>query len=83
MVDIVALGVSDTDTHVTEADVLGGNLLVQTSCKDDTTLKQTGQDIGGSQTLGKVDGSHAMCLRIRAGSDLLETEVGNGSLDLV
>ena len=83
MVDIIALGVSDTDTHVAETDVLGGDILVQTSCKDDTALQQTGQDIGRSQTLGEVDSSHAMGLRIRAGSDLLETEVGNGGLDLV
>ena len=83
MINIIALGVSDTDTHVTETNVLGGNRLVQASCKDDTTLQQTGQDIGRGQTLGQVHGGHAVGLRLRARSDLLQTELGNGSLDLV
>jgi hypothetical protein len=39
LVDITTLGISDSDTHVAEPDVLSSNLLVQASCKDNTTLK--------------------------------------------
>lgn len=66
-----------------EPDVLSSNLLVQASCKDDTPLKQSRQDISRNQTLRQVNGSHAMSLAFRAGSDLLQTKLGNSSLDLI
>lgn len=80
---MVAVGVSDTDTHVAETDVLGGNLLVQTRCEDDAALQQQRQHIGGQETLGQVDGSHAVSLVLRLRSKLRQTQLGNGGLDAV
>lgn len=82
-VNVVAVGVSDTDTHVTETDVLGGNLLVKTGCEDDAALQQQRQHIGGQETLGQVDGSHAVSLVLRLRSKLRQTQLGDGGLDAV
>lgn len=68
---------------MTEADIPGSNLLVQTSCEDHTTLQQTGQDIRRGQTVGQVDGSHAVSLGVAVGDNLGQAEVDNGGLDLV
>lgn len=80
---MVAVGVSHTDTHVAETDVLGGNLLVQTGCEDDTALQQKRQDISGQEALGQVDGSHAVSLVLRLRSKLRQTQLGDGGLDAV
>lgn len=66
-----------------KANVLCCNLLVKTTGKDDTTGHELGQNIGGSESFGKVDGSHAVCLVLGLGSELLEAHVGNGLLDLL
>jgi hypothetical protein len=68
---------------VSEANVLGRNLLVQTTGKDDALLQQTRNDVRGSDTLGKVYRRHAVGLVLRLGSQLLETKVGHGLLDLL
>lgn len=68
---------------MSEADVLGGNLLVQTRCKDDAALQQTRQDIRRSQTLRQPDGRHGVGLVLGLGSDLLQTEISDSSLDAV
>ena len=43
-VNVIPLGIHDADAHVTETDVLGSDLIVQTTGKDDTLLEQGGQD---------------------------------------
>ncbi|KAI6768724.1 hypothetical protein HG531_010913 [Fusarium graminearum] len=73
----------NADTHVTESDVLGGNGLVNATSKDDTLTSQLGQNIGGANTLGQVDGSHGVSLVFGLGGNNLEAEVGDGLLDLV
>lgn len=83
LVDIRTVGIRHADAHVSEADVLGGNLLVQTRCKDDAALQQTRQDVRRSQTLGQPDGRHGVSLVLGLGSDLLQTELGDSSLDAV
>lgn len=82
-VNVVPLGVGNRDTHVAETDVLGGNLLVQTGCEDDATLQQTREHIGGQETIGQVDGGHAMGLVLRLRSELGQAQFGDGSLDAV
>lgn len=51
--------------------------------KDDTLTSQLGQNIGGANTLGQVDGSHGVSLVFGLGGNNLEAEVGDGLLDLV
>jgi hypothetical protein len=82
-INVITVGVSNADTHVAKADVLGSNLLVQTASKDNTTLHELGQNIRRSQTLGKVDGSHPVGLVLGLRGQLLETEVSDGLLDLL
>ena len=66
---------------MTEADVLGGALLVQTGCEDDPALEQTGQDVGGGEALGQPDGGHGVGLVLGLGGELLEAEALDGGLD--
>lgn len=68
---------------MTKPDIPGGDLLVQASCENDTTLQQTRQNIGGSQTLGEIHGGHTMSLVLGTRGELLETELCNRSLDLI
>lgn len=68
---------------MTEPDVLSSNLLVQSSCKDNPTLKQTRQDISRDQTLRQVHSSHTMSLAFRARSELLESKISSSSLNLI
>ena len=83
MIDIIARRISDTDTHMTEADILRRDLLMQTSCEDDAALKQTRQDVRTGQTLGEPHGGHAVGLGSRVRRELLQTEVGDSGLDAV
>ena len=83
LVDIVPLGVKHADAHVAEPDVLGNNLLVNATSEHDTTLGELRQEISALDVLRKVDGGHAVGLVVRVGRNLLESEVGNGLLDLV
>lgn len=68
---------------MTEPDVLGSNLLVQTGREDGATLEDTGEDIGGRQTLRQVDGSHTVGLVLRLVSELTQAQVSDGGLDAV
>jgi len=83
VLNILAVGVSDTDTHVAEADVLGSNLLVQTSCEDHTALQQTRKDVRCDQTLGQVHGGHAVSLALGLGSQLGQAQLGDSGLDAI
>ena len=68
---------------MTKTDVLSGNLLVQASCKDNTTLKQTRQDVRWGQALGQIHGSHTMSLCLGTGGELPETKLSDSSLNLI
>jgi len=83
IINILTLRIGNTNTHMTESDILSSNLLVQTSCEDNAALQQTGEDIWGSQTLRQVHGSHTVSLGIRVRGELLETELGDSSLNLI
>ena len=82
-VDVATVRIRDTDTHVTEPDVLGSNLLVQASREDGATLEDAREDIGGRQTLGQIDGGHAVGLVLGLVGELTQAQVGNGGLDAV
>lgn len=66
-----------------EADVLGGNSLVDTAGEDDALVRQLGQDIRDLDALGEVDGRHGVRLVLRLRCDNLQTQVVDGLLDLV
>ena len=82
-IDIITLRISDTDTHVSKADILGGNLLVQTAGENDAAFHEFGEDVRGSEALGQVNSRHAVCLVFGLGGELLEAHVCDCFLDLL
>ena len=75
--------IQHTDAHVAETDVLGSDGLVDATGEDNTPRTELGKKLSTLDVLGEEDGGHAVGLVVGVGGDLLEAEVGNGSLDLV
>lgn len=68
---------------MSKANVLGGNLLVETTGEDDALLHQAGQDLGRLQVIGQIYGRHAIGLVLGLRGQLLQTHVRHGLLDLL
>jgi hypothetical protein len=81
--DVRSLRVRDADTHVSESNVLGCDLLVQSTGEDDALLQQVGENVRRRNAFWQIDGGHAIGLVFRLACELLEAEVGNGLLDLL
>jgi hypothetical protein len=81
--DVRSLWVCYADTHVSKSNILGRDLLVQSTSEDDTLLQQVGENIRRRDAFGQIDGSHAVGLVLRLACELLEAEVSNGFLNLL
>lgn len=66
-----------------ESDVLGRDLLVQTTGEDHAALSQARQDVRRSHALGQADRGHGVRLVLGLGGQLGQAQLSNGSLDLV
>lgn len=81
-IEVAALGLGDRDTHVTNAEVLGSNLDVETTSGNDTVGSQLGEQVGSSNALGVVDSGHAVGSVLQGGGDELQAEVVDELLGL-
>lgn len=68
---------------MTKSNILGSDLLVQTASKDDTLLQQAGKDVWGRDPFRKVDSCHTGGLILGLRSNLLESKICDGFLDLL
>lgn len=83
LIQIPPRRVRDTDAHMSDTHILAGNLAMQTGCKDDPFLHESGQQIGGFDVLGQIEGRHTVGLVLGFGGELREAEVGDSLLDFV
>lgn len=81
-IEVAALGLGDRDTHVTNAEVLGGNVGVETTSGNNAVGRQLGKQVSGSNALGVVDSRHAVSSVLQGGGDKLQAEAVNELLGL-
>lgn len=79
---MAALGLGDGDTHVTNAEILGGNLDVETTGGNNAVGSQLGEQVSGSNTLGVVDSGHAVGSVLQGSGDELQAEIVDELLGL-